>query len=333
MTTPRILTHLALASTALLGASQSATADTVIRFDLVNVTYGTSGVLDGTFTYDFTTNQWVTCLFLNGQINGNPLVSPVSISPSLLTGDYSTQTWSYNYEVPLATTFTATTAGVVFVDPPGTPADQLTSFFVIDDGLGNPNSVVTYPITGGTIVPVDSGTPFCFGDGTQSLACPCGNTGIAGHGCDNSSATGGALLTSSGATSINYDSLQFNLERRAAHGAHDLPPGLRAERDRRVRPGLALRRRIAETPVPQERLGRDRDRARRSGSERARALGGTRRRALRGDDALLPGLVPRPDRARRLPADERLQHQPGAERALGLLSRRAATPRRGSRAA
>ncbi len=209
MTTPRILAHLTLASAALLGSSQSATADTVIRFDLVNVTYGTSGVLDGTFTYDFTTGQWVTCLFLNGQINGNPLVSPVSISPSLLTGDYSTQTWSYNYEVPLATPFTATTAGVVFVDPIGTPTNQLTSFFVIDDGLGNPNSVVTYPITGGTIVPVDSGTPFCFGDGTQSLACPCGNTGVAGHGCDNSSATGGALLTSSGATSINYDSLQF----------------------------------------------------------------------------------------------------------------------------
>ena len=199
-----------LIAAGLLGASHLAAANTVIRFNLVNVTYGSSGVLDGTFTYDFTTNQWVTCSFLNGQINGNPLVSPVTITPSIFTGDYSTQTWSYNYEVPLITPFTATSGSDVYVDPPGTPPSQLTSYFQVDDGLGNPNSVVTYPITGGSVVPVDSGTPFCFGDGTQVLACPCANTGALGHGCDNSSATGGARLTSIGATSINYDSLQFS---------------------------------------------------------------------------------------------------------------------------
>jgi hypothetical protein len=38
---------------------------------------------------------------------------------------------------------------------------------------------------------------FCFGDGSAS-ACPCANNGSTGHGCDNSSATGGALLTASG---------------------------------------------------------------------------------------------------------------------------------------
>ena len=37
----------------------------------------------------------------------------------------------------------------------------------------------------------------CFGDGGVA-PCPCGNTGLAGRGCDNSSATGGALLTSTG---------------------------------------------------------------------------------------------------------------------------------------
>jgi len=206
----KTLRILALLGAGLFGTTASASADTVIRFNLVNVTYGSgAGVLDGTFTYNFTTNHWVTCLFLNGQINGNPLVSPVTISPSLLTGDYSTQTWSYNYEIPLQPSFTQTSSASVFVDPPGTPPNQLTSYFQVDDGLGNPNSVITYPITGGTIVPVDSGTPFCFGDGTQALACPCGNTGVGGHGCDNSSATGGAQLTSIGATSINYDSLQF----------------------------------------------------------------------------------------------------------------------------
>jgi len=41
------------------------------------------------------------------------------------------------------------------------------------------------------------GTPFCFGDGSGS-PCPCGNSGSAGHGCDNSSATGGAQLSATG---------------------------------------------------------------------------------------------------------------------------------------
>lgn len=38
----------------------------------------------------------------------------------------------------------------------------------------------------------------CFGDGTQSQPCPCGNSGVSGRGCNNSSNTGGALLTGSG---------------------------------------------------------------------------------------------------------------------------------------
>ena len=41
------------------------------------------------------------------------------------------------------------------------------------------------------------GTSFCFGDGTGA-PCPCLNSGAAGHGCENSSATGGALLSASG---------------------------------------------------------------------------------------------------------------------------------------
>jgi hypothetical protein len=45
-----------------------------------------------------------------------------------------------------------------------------------------------------------TGTPFCAGDGSNPnlIACPCANFGISGHGCDNSAATGGALLSASG---------------------------------------------------------------------------------------------------------------------------------------
>ncbi len=48
--------------------------------------------------------------------------------------------------------------------------------------------------------------PLCFGDGT-SAACPCGNSGAAGHGCQNSASTGGALLTGTGSPSLSSDSV------------------------------------------------------------------------------------------------------------------------------
>jgi len=43
-------------------------------------------------------------------------------------------------------------------------------------------------------------TESCFGDGTQALPCPCGNSGMPLRGCENSEATGGARLVLTGAT-------------------------------------------------------------------------------------------------------------------------------------
>src|SRR5262249_34996499 len=45
------------------------------------------------------------------------------------------------------------------------------------------------------------GTSFCFGDGTQTTPCPCNNSGLAGHGCNNSVNTGGAVISGAGTTS------------------------------------------------------------------------------------------------------------------------------------
>jgi hypothetical protein len=50
------------------------------------------------------------------------------------------------------------------------------------------------------------GTPLCFGDGTGT-ACPCGNSGAAGHGCANSIDPNGALLAASGTPSVSADTL------------------------------------------------------------------------------------------------------------------------------
>ncbi len=44
------------------------------------------------------------------------------------------------------------------------------------------------------------GFPFCFGDGTGPAACPCNNSGAAGHGCANSQNPAGAQLAASGTT-------------------------------------------------------------------------------------------------------------------------------------
>ena len=51
-------------------------------------------------------------------------------------------------------------------------------------------------------------TPLCFGDGSGA-ACPCANSGASGRGCENSAATGGALLTATGVASLLVDTAQL----------------------------------------------------------------------------------------------------------------------------
>jgi hypothetical protein len=49
---------------------------------------------------------------------------------------------------------------------------------------------------------------YCAGDGSLATACPCGNFGQSGRGCDNSAATGGAVLQPTGVT--NPDTVRLN---------------------------------------------------------------------------------------------------------------------------
>ena len=71
-----------------------------------------------------------------------------------------------------------------------------------DDARNDIGDIYAQNLNGdGTLGPrLSGGVPFCFGDGTQTTPCPCGNNGLAGRGCDNSAATGGAQLSASGST-------------------------------------------------------------------------------------------------------------------------------------
>ena len=63
-------------------------------------------------------------------------------------------------------------------------------------GCGSPGVPICEPLVGGVI------------------DCPCGNTsGLRGVGCDNSSATGGAVLTASGIARLTYDTVVFTSDK------------------------------------------------------------------------------------------------------------------------
>jgi Tol biopolymer transport system component len=53
--------------------------------------------------------------------------------------------------------------------------------------------------------PASSFSALCPGD----AACPCGNAGAGGHGCQNSAGSGGALLVGAGEASLSADSVQL----------------------------------------------------------------------------------------------------------------------------
>jgi hypothetical protein len=96
-------------------------------------------------------------------------------------------------------------APVRFPGPPSTL--RIGEYIGIAIGCGNVQMVWCGNTGGGQQTITDSFvaptalTPYCFGDGTLSIACPCGNTGASAHGCQNSATTGGAVLAGCGSTS------------------------------------------------------------------------------------------------------------------------------------
>jgi hypothetical protein len=70
-------------------------------------------------------------------------------------------------------------------------------------GAGNAGGKIT-PTTG------DAGMAVCFGDGTGTK-CPVNNPGRPGHGCDNSTGMGGALLRATGFPCVSEDSVLLSV--------------------------------------------------------------------------------------------------------------------------
>jgi len=69
----------------------------------------------------------------------------------------------------------------------------------------------------GSVVPLSPFDTFCYGDGTGT-ACPCGNPGGLGEGCENSSGAGG-VLAAGGSASVGADDLTFAAANLPANGA------------------------------------------------------------------------------------------------------------------
>jgi hypothetical protein len=155
---------------------------------------------------------------LESSMNGANEVPPV-VTGATGRADYTVNTFSHvlKYNVSfqnlssaeiLAHIHTANTS-VLFPLPLGTPVTgSLASTAAQEAALltgTTYTNIHSSMHTGGEIRGTDVlapavGTNFCFGDGTIA-PCPCGNSGAAGHGCENSATTGGALLNASGHTS------------------------------------------------------------------------------------------------------------------------------------
>ncbi len=151
----------------------------------------------------FSFDLWSGVYYTGGSTQvlvGTALAQPNTVDP---TGISSTSTYS---QVPnglqpngleLETVIFAHTT---WADPtyPHPPAVSEVFGGVLYDEI---NHLVTTTLPGGV---GGDFAPLCPGDGTGT-ACPCGNNGLPGYGCDNSLATGGGLLAAIGAPNLAAD--------------------------------------------------------------------------------------------------------------------------------
>jgi hypothetical protein len=158
---------------------------------------------DGIITYTFGVDS---CFYFN------------NLQPG--TYELTTYAWRPDYPTEQARTFVDNTFGTVITGGawPGSQVEGVTyarHIVTVDaSGFMGPHSglapgadqAVGAACNGMQLRRLGEFTSSCFGDGTGA-ACPCGNSGSAGHGCENSSTTGGALLAASGTPSLSADTM------------------------------------------------------------------------------------------------------------------------------
>ena len=141
---------------------------------------------------------------------------------NLQPGTYEliTYAWRPNHPTELARTVVDNTPGTEITGGawPGDQAHGVTyarhivtvdasGSFVAHSGLASGSDPVVGAVCNGMqLRRLDEFAPSCLGDGSGA-ACPCGNSGSPGHGCENSSSTGGALLGGSGTPSLSADTV------------------------------------------------------------------------------------------------------------------------------
>lgn len=145
--------------------------------------------------------------------NGTAELSDYQIPATLVGSDsYAPPTdtsFDYSFDVTAAVG-TLIANGSTFIGLRVDPTSNPNFPNILDDTL----SVLSITIGGGV------GSSYCFGDGSGTT-CPCGNNGIAGHGCANSATSDGAQLSGAGSGSAGAGNLVLQ--------ASDLPsnqPGL-----------------------------------------------------------------------------------------------------------
>jgi hypothetical protein len=146
-------------------------------------------------------------------------VGPLNLDPS---DDFKSPTSVFTFDNPAVVSFTGIQAGTIegvieFSIQTGQvdiPLAQVN--LTMEQATGPASGFVTSPAPIVTCVSIVDGGPitsFCSGDGTLTTACPCANVGLPGHGCNNSSNTGGAMLCVAGATVPDSIVLTSKLEK------------------------------------------------------------------------------------------------------------------------
>jgi hypothetical protein len=159
----------------------------------------------------------------NGAATSNPILSPDgrfvvfdSSATNLVTGDTNADGDVFMYDRTKGTTervslsASGAQANNTSFGPAGMSADARYIAFASNASNLAPAD------TNGSLLDVflrdrgaaSSFVSMCFGDGTGA-ACPCANTGLPGHGCQNSGSTGGALLSGSGVASLSADTVHL----------------------------------------------------------------------------------------------------------------------------